>query len=91
VFRVKNRRNIKRRITILLVLICLAVLTIDVQLFFEHHILAHIVTCTNKLNQHENYFNMSIPELMEVVIVSRSEEQPHSFLINIHSDYPDGV
>jgi hypothetical protein len=84
-----NQRNIKRRITTALVLICLVVFTVDVQLYFEHQILANIVTCANKPNQRENYFNMSLPELMEVVVVSRSEEQPSSFLLNsnyYHSD-----
>jgi hypothetical protein len=86
-----KQRDIQKRITIALVLICLAVCTVDVQLYFEHQILAHIVTCTNRLNQQENYFHMSINELMKVVVVSKSDERPNSLLLNFHCFHPDWV
>jgi|APFre7841882654_1041346.scaffolds.fasta_scaffold989464_1 hypothetical protein len=64
-----NRVNIRRRATIVLALIAVMVCIVDVQLYFEHQVLAHTVTCTIKLNQQGDYFNMSIRELMNVVVV----------------------
>ena len=89
-FRIKyKQRNTQKRITIALVLICLVVCSVDVQLYFEHQILAHIVTCTNKLDQRENYFNMSINELMDVVVVPQSDVRHSSFLLNFPCYYPN--
>lgn len=80
-FRIKyNQVHIKRRITIALALIALIVCTVDVQLFFEQRILARVATCTNKFERRVNYFDMSLNELMNVVVVSQSEEQPRSCL-----------
>jgi hypothetical protein len=86
-----KQRDIQKRITIALVLICLAVCTVDVQLYFEHQILAHIVTCTNRLNQQENYFHMSINELMKVVVVSQLDIRHSSFLLNFPCYYPNWI
>ena len=91
-FRMKyKQRNTQRRVVITLALLFLMVCSIDVQLYLERQIVAHTVTCTSKLNQRENYFNMSINELMEVVVVSKSEERPSSFLLNSHCYSPDEV
>lgn len=80
-----NQAHIKRRITVALVLIAVMVCTIDVQLYFEQRILANVATCTNKFDRWENYFDMSLNELMDVVVVSQPEEQPHSHLLDFHS------
>ena len=88
-FRIKyKQRNTQKRITIALALLCLVVCAVNVQLYFEHQISAHIVTCTNKLDQQENYFNMSISELMDVVVVSKDVRRS-SFLLNFLCYYPD--
>jgi len=90
VFGIKySQVNIKRQITVVLALIAVMVCTVDVQLYFEHQILAHTVTCTIKLNQQGDYFNMSINELMKVVVVSKSDERHSSFLLNFPCYYPD--
>jgi hypothetical protein len=65
-----NQRSTRKRIVIALALIALMVCAADVQLYCEQQILAHKVTCTNKFNHHEDYFNMSLNELMNVSIVS---------------------
>lgn len=81
-----NQRSTKRRITITLALIAVMMCTTDVQLYCEQRILAHAVTCTIKLNQHENYFDMSLSELMKVVVVSQLVERSDSYLLDSHSD-----
>jgi hypothetical protein len=89
-FRIKyKQRNIQKRIVIALALLCLVVCAVNVQLYLERQISTHIVTCTNKLNQQGDFFDMSLNELMEVVVVSKSEERPSSFLLNFHCYHPD--
>jgi hypothetical protein len=77
-----NQAHIKRRITVALALICLIVCTVDVQLYFEQRILANVATCTNKFDRQKNYFDMSLSELMNVVLVSQSDERPRSCLFD---------
>jgi hypothetical protein len=89
VFGIKyKQRSIQKRITIALALIAVVVCTVDVQLYCEQRILANVATCTNKFDQHENYFNMSLNELMKVVVVSKSDERHSSFLLNFPCYYP---
>jgi hypothetical protein len=89
-FRIKyKQRNTQKRIVIVLALLCLIVCSIDVQLYLERQIVAHAVTCTSRLNQQGDFFDMSLNELMEVVVVSRTEERPSSFLLNFHCYHPD--
>ena len=76
-----NRANIKRRITIVLALMAIMMCTTDVQLYCEQRILANAAACADKFNQHENYFNMSLSELMNVVIVSKLGGEP-SFVLD---------
>jgi hypothetical protein len=80
-----NQVNIKRRITVALALIVIMACTVDVQLYREQRILVHKVTCTIKLKQHENYFDMSLKELMNVVVVSELAERPAFCLLDPHS------
>jgi hypothetical protein len=91
-FRVEyKQRNIPKRMVIALALICLVVCSVDVQLYFEHQVAVHTVTCTIKLNQRESYFHMSINELMKVVVVSQLDVRHSSFLLNFPCCYPDWV
>jgi hypothetical protein len=95
-FRVKyNQRNIQRRIVIALALLCVVTCAVNVQFYLERQVAVNIVTraaaCANKLNQHRNYFNMSLTELMEVVVVSQSDVRPSSHLLNFHCFHPDWV
>jgi hypothetical protein len=39
----------------------------------------------------ENYFDMSINELMDVVVISQPDVQPSSYLLNFRYFYPDWV
>jgi len=72
-FRAKNKkRNIHEQIVIALALVLVVVCTIKVQLCLEHHIVSNTVTGINKLNHQESLFDMSIEELMQVTVVSRS-------------------
>lgn len=64
-----RQRDTQRRIIIALALICLMVCSVDVQLYLERQVVAHVVTYPNGLNHHKDYFNMSIGELMNVVVV----------------------
>jgi hypothetical protein len=86
-----NQGNIKRRITVALALMVVMMCTTDVQLYCEQRILAHTVTCTIKLNQHENYFDMSLQELMNVVVVSKLAALPSFDLLDSHSYHSDLV
>ncbi|MBN1392286.1 MAG: hypothetical protein JW947_05725 [Sedimentisphaerales bacterium] len=94
-FRIKYKQgDAKKRITVALVLVCLMVYTADVQLYIEQRILDNAATCTDKLgrfNKDLDYFNMSLPELMEVVVVSSPEERPSSYLLDFHSYRSDLV
>jgi hypothetical protein len=86
-----KQRNTQKRIVIALALLCLIACSVDVQLYLERQIVAHTVTCKNRFDQQENYFNMSLNELMEVVVVSKLVEQPSYFLLNFHCYHPDWV
>jgi hypothetical protein len=91
-FRVKyNQGSTKRRITIALALMAVMMCTTDVQLYCEQLILTNVATCTNKFDQHGNYFDMSLSELMKVVIVSKLAEQPGFYLLDFHSCHSDLV
>jgi ATP/ADP translocase len=67
-----KQRDIQKRIVIALALLCLVVCAVNVQLYLEHQIVAHTVTCTSKLNQQGDFFDMSVNELMKVMVTSRS-------------------
>jgi uncharacterized protein YpuA (DUF1002 family) len=90
-----KQRDIQKRIVIALALLCLVTCAVNVQFYMERqvavNIVTHTATCASKLNQPVNYFDMSLAELMEVVVVSKSEERPSSFLLNSHCYSPDGV
>lgn len=89
-FKIKyNQGNVQKRITVALVLICLMVCTVDVQLYFEQRILANVVTCKNKFDRQKDYFDMSLSELMDVVVVSQSDGQPSSCLFDVRSHHSD--
>ncbi len=93
-FRVKyKQRNIQKRIVIALALLCLVTCAVNVQFYLERQIVVNVVThtvsCASKLNQPVNYFNMSINELMDVVVVSQSEGRHSSFLLNFRCFHPD--
>lgn len=81
-----KQRDTQRRITIALALICLVVCSVDVQLYLERQVVVHTVTRPSELNRHGDYFNMSISELMNVVVI---DEQRSSFLLNFPCYYPD--
>ena len=75
VFRIKcKQKNTQMRVVIALTLLCLVICTINVQLYLEYQIAVNIasptITYADKLNHPVNYFDMSISELMEVVVVS---------------------
>jgi hypothetical protein len=88
-FRINHKQgNVRRRITAALILVCLMVYTVDVQLYIEQRILDNVATCTDKLGKFDrkfDYFNMSLPELMEIVVISTPEERPSSHLLDFHS------
>jgi hypothetical protein len=87
VFRVTyKQRDTQRRITIALALICLVVCSVDVQLYLECQVISNTVTCPRGLSCHRDYFNMSINELMNVVVIN---VQRSSFLLNFPRYYPD--
>ncbi|MFZ0034960.1 MAG: hypothetical protein WAK60_08255 [Sedimentisphaerales bacterium] len=68
-FKVKYKlRNIQKRIVIVLTLLCLVVCAVNVQLYLGHHTAAYTI----KLNHQENFFDMSIKELMQVTVAPRS-------------------
>lgn len=78
-----KQRDTQRRITIALALICLMVCSVDVQLYLERQVVAHTVTCPFGLNRQGNYFNMSISELMNVVVVDVQHSLQQSSLLNL--------
>jgi hypothetical protein len=92
-FRVKYRqRNIQKRIVVTLALLCLMACAVDMQLYLEHQIAVNIVTHTiscHMPNQHESYFNMSIYELMDVVVISQSDVRSSFLLLNLHYYLPE--
>jgi ATP/ADP translocase len=67
-----KQRNIQERMVIALALLCLVACSINVQLYLEHQVVVHTVTYTSKLNHQKNFFDMSVRELMEVMVTSRS-------------------
>jgi hypothetical protein len=94
-FRIKcSQRNIQKRIVIVMALLCLMICTVDMQLYLEHqitvNIVAHIATY-HRLNQQENYFNMPLSELMDVVVISQPDVCPSSHLLNFRCFYPNWV
>jgi hypothetical protein len=85
-----NKGNVKRRITLVLVVMCLIMYTIDAQLYIEQRILANVATCTgkfDKFNRKQDYFHMSLQELMDVVVASDPEDKSSSHLFDF-SSYP---
>ena len=88
-FRINHKQgNVRRRITVALILVCLMVYTVDVQLYIEQRILDNVATCADKLDKFDrklDYFNMSLPDLMEIVVVSTPEERPSSHLLDFRS------
>ncbi len=70
---------------IALALICMMVCSIDVQLYLERKVVANTVTRPDQLNRQGNYFNMSIRELMNVVVV----DTQCSFLLGFPRYCPD--
>jgi hypothetical protein len=86
-FRVRERReNILRVMVVALILLCLAACAVNMQLYLEHRVAVNIVTraiaYTNRPNRSVNYFDMSLSELMEVIVASKSDdERPSSFLL----------
>ncbi|MDD5327912.1 MAG: hypothetical protein PHY02_08885 [Phycisphaerae bacterium] len=89
-----KQKNTQIHMVIALTFLCLLVCAVNVQFYMEHQIIVRIVThptaYTNALNQQEDYFNMSLSELMEVVVVSKSDTQPSSCLLNSHC-FSDGA
>ena len=72
-FRMKyKQRSIQERMVIALALLCLVVCSVNVQLYLEHQVIVHTVTCTGKLSHQKNFFDMSIKELMQVTVAPRS-------------------
>ena len=67
-----KQRNIQKHIVIALALILLVVCVIDVQFYLEYQIVTNTVTGIKRLNQQVNLFDMSIEELMEVKVISKS-------------------
>ena len=67
---------------IALVLLCLVVSAVNLQFYLESRVAtklaSHTVTCVNKSAQQKSYFDMSLNELMDVVVVSQADEQPSS-------------
>jgi hypothetical protein len=80
-----RQRDTQRRIVIALALICLMVCSVDVQLYMERQVVAPVVTYPNWLDHHRDYFNMSVGELMNVVVV---DVERSSFLLNFPCYYP---
>jgi len=74
--------------------LCLIAGAVNMRFYLERQIavgmVTHLAVYTNAVNQRKDYFNMSLAELMEVVIVSKSEAQPTSLLLNLHC-FPYGV
>jgi hypothetical protein len=74
--------------------LCLFACAFNVRFYLERQMAAGMVThsaaYTNAFNQREDYFNMSLTELMEVVIVSKTETRPSSQLLNFPC-FSDGV
>jgi hypothetical protein len=94
-FNIKHKQgNARRRVIVALILVCLMVYTADLQLYIEQRILDNAATRIYKLdkfNQKQNYFNMSLPELMEVVVVETPDERLSSYLLDFsfyHFDSP---
>jgi hypothetical protein len=83
-----KQRDTRRRVDIALALICLMVCSVDVQLYLERQVVVHTVTHIGELNRHRGYFDMSISELMNVVVI---DVQRSSFLLNFTHYYPDGA
>jgi hypothetical protein len=85
-FNIKHKQeNARRRAIVVLILVCLMVYAVDLQLLIEQRILDNAATCIYKLdkfNQKQDYFNMSLPELMEVVVVSTPDDRPSSYLFD---------
>jgi hypothetical protein len=94
-FRIKfKRRNFQKRIAVALALFCLLACAVDIQLYLEHQIAVNIVH--HSISCHmphwpENYFDMSINELMDVVVISQPDVQPSSYLLNFRYFYPNWV
>jgi hypothetical protein len=87
-----SRRNIQIRIVIVMVLLCLIICTVNVQFYLERQVAVNIVThrsaCSNKMNQQQNYFNMPLNELLDVVVISQPKVRPSSHLLNFCHFYP---
>jgi hypothetical protein len=76
-------------------LLCLIICTVNVQFYLERQVAINIVThrsaYSNKLNQQQNYFNMPLNELMDVVVISQPDVRPSSHLLNFRYFFPDWV
>ena len=70
---------------IALFLLCLVVSTVNLQFYLESRVAtklaSHTVTCINKSARQKSYFDMSLDELMEVMVVSRTDVRPSSHLL----------
>ncbi len=78
-----NQRNVQKRIVVALALLCLMTCAVDVQLYLEHQITVSIAAC-HRPDQHEDYFNMSLNELMNVVVVSGPDARPTSLRLDLY-------
>ncbi len=67
-----KQRNTQKEAVIALTLIFLVVCAINVQFCLEQQVVTHTITYMNRLGQQESLFDMSIEELMEVTVISRS-------------------
>ncbi len=69
-----KHKSVQKRLVVVLALLCLIVCSVNVQFYLEGQVAVNIVnhttTCMSKQNQPENYFNMSLTELMEVAVAS---------------------
>ncbi len=67
-----KQRKTQREVVIALALIFLVVCAINVQFCMEQQVVTRTITYINRLDQQKSLFDMSIEELMEVTVVSRS-------------------
>ena len=85
-FRIRcYHRKVQRWIVIALVLLCFVFSAVNLQFYLESRVVTKLVnqtlTYVNKSDQQKSYFDMSLNELMEVVVVSQAEGQPSSRLL----------
>jgi len=88
-FRAKyNRRKVQRWLVVALALSCLVAFAVNLYFYLESGVVTNLVndtaTCANTLEQPKSYFDMSLNELMEVVVVSQIEGQPSSNLLHFN-------